>query len=290
LVSPQDFSETPFTVLMVPGAPEALYPGGSYMGYQYLLYEEAEGVAWVTVNREKALNALNPDVLGELKEAFGAISQNQAIRAAVITGAGDKAFVAGADIAAMREMTPEEGTEFATQGHATMDQIQNCRCPVIAAVNGFCLGGGLELALSCDFIYASDKAKLGLPEVNLSLFPGFGGTQRLTQLVGPGRAKEIIFTARMLSADEAADWGIVNKVVPAEELKGTVAKLAKGITTKGPVGVSLAKKVINQSLGQILIPGLKMEKDTFGECFRSEDLKEGLTAFLEKRKADFKGK
>jgi len=260
------------------------------VGYQYVLYEEVDHVAWVTVNREKALNAINADVLKELQEVFGAISQNQEIRVAVITGAGDKAFIAGADIAAMAQMTPDQAAAFCLLGHKTMSQIQDCRVPVIASVNGFCLGGGLELALSCDFIYASNKAKLGLPEVNLSLFPGFGGTQRLTQLVGPGRAKEIIFSARLLSAEEAREWGIVNKITAPEALKTEVAKTAQEIASKGPVAVSLAKRVINKGLAQTLDNGLKIERDHFTDCFRAEDLKEGLTAFLEKRRPRFQGR
>ena len=260
------------------------------MSYQYLLNEEQGQVAWVTGNREQALNALNSDVLKELQEVFEAISLNNKLRVAVITGAGDKAFVAGADIAAMREMTPDEARSFGDLGHTTMDLIQDCRVPVIAAVNGFCLGGGLEMALSCDFIYASDRAKLGLPEVNLGLFPGFGGTQRLTQLIGPGRAKELIYSARVLSASEALACGIVNRVAPAAELKGEVTKVALDIASKGPVAVALAKQVINRSLRQTLSPGLKMERETFVQCFASQDLKEGFTAFLEKRKPDFQGK
>lgn len=260
------------------------------MPYQNIILKKENAIATITINREKAMNALNADVLGELKDCVDNLSGDAEVRAVIITGAGEKAFIAGADIAAMSKMGPAEAMEFGRLGHATMNAIDHCAKPVIAAVNGFCLGGGLELALSCDFIYVSEKAKLGLPEVNLGLFPGWGGTQRLSRLIGKGRAKEVIFSAKILSAQEACDFGIANKVCKPEELITTVLAVATEISKKGPVAVGMAKKVINGGFDLPLPQGLKLELETFPKCFSTEDLKEGLTAFLEKRPANFKGK
>lgn len=260
------------------------------MSYQFLLVEKSDFVATVTVNREKALNALNADVLKELKECFTSLSTADDVRVVILTGAGDKAFVAGADIAAMSQMTVAEASEFGKLGHAATEAVDRCRKPVIAAVNGFCLGGGFELALSCDFIYASEKAKLGLPEVNLGLYPGFGGTQRLARVVGKNIAREMIFSARMLSAQEALDYGIVNRVCKPEELLATVKATAAEIAKKGPVAVQAAKRVIHEGTNKSLEEGLKLEVEDFPKLFASEDLKEGLGAFLEKRPAQFKGR
>src|SRR3989338_4050854 len=188
------------------------------MSFQFLKLERKDFVSTVTINREKAMNALNPDVLKEIKKCFEDLSKDSTVRAVILTGAGEKAFVAGADIAAMSQMSPEQAAEFGKLGHEAFAAVENCSKPVIAAVNGFCLGGGMELALSCDFIYASEKAKLGLPEVGLGLFPGWGGTQRLSRLIGKARAKELIFCARILSAPEAQAFGIVNKVCSHETL------------------------------------------------------------------------
>lgn len=260
------------------------------MAYQFLLVEKGDFIATVTINREKALNALNPDVLKEIQQCFYYLSEDKEVRVVVVTGAGDKAFIAGADIAAMSKMTPAEAREFGNLGHAAMDAVDHCKKPVIAAVNGFCLGGGMEFALSCDFIYASEKAKMGLPEVNLGLFPGWGGTQRLARLIGKGRAKELIFSAKILSAQEAYEFGIVNKVCKPEELMSSAKATAGEIVKKGPVAVAFAKQVINDGFDLPLQEGLQKEKNTFPKCFETEDLKEGLAAFLEKRPANFKGK
>lgn len=260
------------------------------MSYQFLLVDKKDFIATVTVNREKAMNALNPDVLGEIRSCFDALSEDHEVRVVVITGAGEKAFVAGADIAAMSKMTPPEAAEFGKLGHAALGAIDRCRKPVIAAVNGFCLGGGMELALSCDFIYASEKAKLGLPEVGLGLYPGFGGTQRLGRLVGKNIAREIIFTARILSAQEALGLGIVNRLCKPDELMATVMATATEIGRKGPVAVQAAKKVIHDGFDRSLKEGLQLELDDFPKLFSTEDVKEGLGAFLEKRQAFFKGK
>lgn len=260
------------------------------MSYQNIVLQIQDGVATVTINRERAMNALNSDVLKELRQAVTELGANQEVRVVIVTGAGEKAFVAGADIAAMSKMSPADALEFGKLGHATMNAIDQCKKPVIAAVNGFCLGGGLELALSCDFIYASEKAKLGLPEVNLGLFPGWGGTQRLSRLIGKNRAKEFIFNARILSAAEAFAFGIVNKLCKLEELMNDVRAVATEIGKKGPLAVGFAKQVINEGYDLPLFDGLDKELTTFPKCFETEDLKEGLAAFLEKRPANFKGK
>jgi enoyl-CoA hydratase len=260
------------------------------MSFQFLLVDTKDSIATVTINREKALNALNPDVLKDIQACFTQLSSDGGVRAVVVTGAGEKAFIAGADIAAMSTMSEADAMEFGKLGHAAMNAVDHCQKPVIAAVNGFCLGGGMELALACDFIYASEKAKLGLPETNLGLFPGWGGTQRLARLVGKGIAKELIFTARVIGAPEAKDFGIVNKLCKPEELLNDARATAAEIAKKGPVAVRMAKQVINEGFDLSLPQGLEKEKSTFPKCFSTEDLKEGLAAFLEKRPAQFKGK
>lgn len=260
------------------------------MSYETLLVEVKDSIATVKVNRPKALNALNGNVLQDLIQLSADLEKNAEVGAVILTGEGDKAFVAGADIAAMKEMNALDARCFCQLGQQAMRAIETFSSPVIAAVNGFCLGGGLELALSCDFIYASEKAKLGLPEVNLGLFPGFGGTQRLARLIGKNRAKELVYTAKMLGAAEALDWGIVNKVCVPEELLSAAEATAKEILTKGPVAVRLAKEVINQGTDLDLVSGLKLEENTFPLIFATEDRMEGVTAFLEKRAANFQGK
>ncbi len=260
------------------------------MTYQNLIVEKNGFIATVKVNREKAMNALNPDVLKEIKECFTGLSEDASLRAVILTGAGEKAFVAGADISAMSQMTSADAMTFGRLGQDAMNAVSNCSKPVIAAVNGFCLGGGMELALACDFIYASEKAKLGLPEVNLGLFPGWGGTQRLSRLIGPNRAKEIILSARLLNAQEAFQFGIVNKVCAPETLLADVNAVASEIAKKGPVAVMHAKRTIQQGLQLTLEKGLDLECSTFPKCFETQDLKEGLSAFLEKRAANFTGR
>lgn len=259
------------------------------MAYETLLVETQERICTVKVNRPKALNALNPQVLEDLIQAFEKINADEQVGAVLLTGEGEKAFVAGADIAAMKEMNALDARRFCELGHRAMNAVETCRKPVVAAVHGFCLGGGMELALSCDFIYASENAKLGLPEVNLGLFPGFGGTQRLARLVGRARAKELVFTARMISADEALQMGIVNRVLTPDVLMEEVGKTLREILSKGPVAVELAKRVINQGTDLDLNSGLTLEASTFPLIFATEDRIEGVTAFLEKRKAQFRG-
>ena len=260
------------------------------MSYETLLVETVDGISTVRVNRPKALNAINGQVLTDLIKWSKGVNQDPEVKVAILTGSGEKTFVAGADIAAMKDMNALQAREFCYLGHRAMRMVANCKKPIIAAVNGFCLGGGFELALSCDFIYASEHAKLGLPEVNLGLFPGFGGTQRLARLIGKNRAKELIYTARMLSAHEARDWGIANRVCIPDELLSQSENTAKEIISKGPVAVELAKEVINHGTDLDLSSGLALERNTFPLIFATEDRMEGVTAFLEKRKANFKGK
>ncbi len=260
------------------------------MEYKNILIEKNNSLTTIKVNRPQALNALNGEVLQELGMAVIQLGGDLETKVIVITGAGEKAFVAGADIAAMKTMTALDAKKFCDLGHEVMRQIETCPKPVIAAVNGFCLGGGLELALSCDFIYASENAKLGLPEVNLGLFPGFGGTQRLSRLIGKNKAKELVYSAKTLSASEALLWGIVNKVTPAADLLKEVETTSREIMKKGPIAVELSKRVMNEGTDLDIMSGLALEKATFPLIFATDDRNEGVGAFLEKRKAEFKGK
>lgn len=260
------------------------------MSFETILFNVENTVATVSINRPKALNALNSKVLSELFRCFIDICHQPEIRGVILKGEGGKAFVAGADIAAMQEITPLEAKKFVELGHRCMNHIETCPVPVIAAVDGFALGGGLELALACDFIYASKQSKLGLPEVNLGIFPGFGGTQRLGRVIGRNRAKELIYSAKMITADEAYQLGLVNKVCESDQLIPEVQKIMQTILKKGPVAVSLAKKVINQGIDLPLEAGLNLEANTFPVLFSTQDTKEGIKAFLEKREAKFVGK
>jgi len=259
------------------------------MTYKNILFEINDNIATVTINRPKSLNALNSEVLNEIFIAVESIASNENLRVLILTGSGEKAFVAGADISELAELNTLEAKFFVANGHKTMAALQNLSIPVIAAVNGFALGGGLELALSCDFIYASENSKFGLPEITLGLIPGFGGTQRLSRIIGKNMAKEMIFTGKMISAEEASQMGFVNIVVPADELIETVTKTAQGIAAKGKVSLNLAKQTINQGMDVDLATGCKMEIDAFALCVASEDAQEGTQAFLEKRKPVFKG-
>jgi enoyl-CoA hydratase len=259
------------------------------MDYKNLLVEVKDGIAVVKVNRPKALNALNSETVEEIGHAGTAIGVDRSIRVVIITGEGDKAFVAGADILEMKDMTPLEGMAFSDRGHRAFATLESMKKPVIAAVNGFALGGGFELALACDIIYASDRAKMGFPETTLGIFPGFGGTQKTAKLAGPCKAKELIFTGAMITAQEAYEIGLINKVVPHEELMKEVMALAAKISGNGPVSVGLAKGLINKSLSLEAGTGLALEARDFGLCFGTKDQKEGMTAFVEKRKATFEG-
>ncbi len=248
-------------------------------------------VATITINRPKALNALSTQVLTELNAALDEVAADQDVYALVITGAGEKSFVAGADIAEMKDKSVEEAAVYGKFGNEVFRKIETFRCPVIAAVNGFALGGGCELAMSCDIRIAAENAVFGQPEVGLGITPGFGGTQRLARLVGAGIAKEMIYTARNIKADRAAEIGLVNKVVAAEELMPTVMKMAAGIAKNAPIAVAYAKKAINNGLQTDIDNGIAIEVEEFSNCFATEDQTYGMTCFLEKvREKQFSNK
>jgi enoyl-CoA hydratase len=259
------------------------------MAYELILLEISEGIATISVNRPKALNALNPQVMEEIGAALKDIGQNKDVRAAILTGTGDKAFVAGADIGSMAKQTPLEAKRFGAAGQEVLFAMEAMEIPIIAAVNGFALGGGTEIAMACDFIYASEKAKFGQPEINLGIIPGFGGTQRLARLVGKGWARELCLTGVIISAQEAKEIGLVNKVFPAETLMEETRKTAKLMASKGRAALRAIKQTVNRGFDVDLRNGCAMEVDAFAVAFTSPDAKEGLTAFLEKRKPDFKG-
>ncbi len=252
---------------------------------EYVLYEVQDKVGIITINRPKALNALNSQVLSEIKEAFESVDLEK-VRCIVLTGAGEKSFVAGADIAQMSELTKEEGEKFGKLGNDIFLYIEKFPIPVIAAVNGFALGGGCELSMSCDFRICSENAVFGQPEVGLGITPGFGGTQRLARLVGPGMAKELIYSAKNIKADEAYRIGLVNHVYPLAELKNEALKLAMTIAKKAPIAVRNCKKAVNDGLQTDIDGAVEIEEKLFGACFESYDQKEGMKAFLEKRKVE----
>lgn len=254
--------------------------------YENIKVEIKDKIAYITIDRPKALNALNMDVLNELSCAFYDIDQDDSVYSVILTGEG-KAFVAGADIAQMNEMNAIEGRQMMIAGHDVMNAIENLSKPVIAAVNGFALGGGCELAMACDIRIASEKAKFGQPEVNLGIIPGFGGTQRLSRLVGKGMAKYLIMTAEIISAEQAKEIGLVEKVVPAEELLNEAKKLADTINSKAPIAISSAKLAINKGYDLDMSSASALEIETFTAPFASDDKKEGMSAFLEKRDAKF---
>jgi enoyl-CoA hydratase len=260
------------------------------MAYENIIYQVEEGIATITFNRPKALNALNAALLGELSDALDKVAADEGIRVLILTGSGDKAFVAGADITELATFNSLSAKNFATFGQAVIDKLQKLPIIVIAAVNGFALGGGTEIAIACDFIYASENAKFGQPEINLGLIPGFGGTQRLPRLIGTNMAKELIFTGKMVSAAEGNQIGLVNKVVAPAALIDEVMKVAKELAAKGKVSLRAAKQAINNGINADLATGLKIEIDAFALCYASTDAPEGTGAFLEKRKPDFTGK
>jgi len=250
---------------------------------------EGDGVAVLTVDRPKALNALNSKTLSEIEQAVDALSVMKNVRALIVTGAGEKAFVAGADISEMVDLGPEGGRRFSQLGHRAFHAIEALPFPAIAAVNGFALGGGLELALACDFIYASENAKLGVPETTLGVITGFGGSQRLARLLGKARAKELLFTAARIDAQKAKEIGLVLEVLPADQLMAHCRAVAEKIAANGPLAVAQAKKVIEFGADADLRAANELEQQAFGLLFGTDDLKEGMRAFLEKRKATFKG-
>ena len=260
------------------------------MGYQTLLFEITDSVAFITINRPDKLNALNDQVVDELADAAERIAADKAITGAVITGAGPKAFVAGADIADLAKQGPFDGKARAQRGQAVLRRIETCGKPVIAAVNGFALGGGCELAMACHLRVASETAKFGQPEVKLGVAPGYGGTQRLPRLVGKGVALHLILTGETIDAREAHRIGLVNRVVPAADLAAESEKLLRGILAMGPLAVRLAMEAVDQGLEMTLDEGLLLEANHFGLLAATRDMKEGLTAFLEKRPPRFEGR
>ncbi len=257
--------------------------------YQNILLEIQDNLALLKINRPEKLNALNKATIRELNQAFRELEADSQVRVIILTGSGEKAFVAGADISEFADFSVEEGAQLAAEGQELLfDYIENLRTPVIAAVNGFALGGGLELAMSCHFRIASENAKMGLPEVSLGVIPGYGGTQRLPELIGKGRAMEMIMTAGMMTAAEAAQNGLVNKVVPQAELLDHCKGIANKIMRNSPVAIGRAIKAVNAGFRGA--DGFKTEITAFGYCFGTEDFREGTTAFLEKRKPEFSGK
>ena len=259
------------------------------MEYKNIIFEKKDGIGYVTMNRPKALNALNTDVLTELDDVFRAIDKDEEVKIAIITGAG-RAFVAGADIAQMSELNGTEGRDMTIQGQQVMELIESINKPVIAAVNGFALGGGNELSMACDIRIASEAAKFGQPEVNLGIIPGYGGTQRLPRLVGRGMAKKLIYSAEIIDAEEAYRIGLVDEIVPADQLMDTAAKLAETIASKAPIAVKLAKAAINNGMNTDLKTGVQFEAEAYASTFVSEDRVEGMKAFLEKRPAKVKNR
>ena len=260
------------------------------MDYQNLLVDNKERVLYITINRESKLNALNAATLAELHAALTYAFADEKVGGIIITGAGPKAFVAGADIAEFADLDVEGGRKLAIDGHTKIfNLIENAGKPVIAAINGFALGGGLELAMACHIRIASDNAKMGLPEVSLGLIPGYGGTKRLTRLVGKGKALEMIMTADMITAADAYQFGLVNHVVTPEELIPKAEEILQKIINRAPLAIAAAIKAINAA-GQNDVNGYETEIAEFAKCFGTDDFKEGVSAFLEKRKPSFKGK
>ncbi|AWX44684.1 Enoyl-CoA hydratase [Flagellimonas maritima] len=259
------------------------------MNYENIYIEEENAIATILINRPKKLNALNKRTIEELHVAFKELDADEKIKVIVITGTGEKAFVAGADISEFADFSVKDGGRLAAEGQSILfDFVENLSTPVIAAINGFALGGGLELAMSCHFRLASSNAKMGLPEVSLGVIPGYGGTQRLPQLIGKGRAMELIMTAGMIDADKALAYGLVNHVVPQEELLPLSLKIASRISNNSSVAIKYAINAVNAGF-KYDENGYATEIDAFGKCFGTNDFKEGTTAFLDKRKADFPG-
>jgi len=258
--------------------------------FQNLRYETKNKIGYVTIDRPKVLNALSRAVMDELRRAFDAAKDDPEVRVVILTGAGEKAFVAGADISELAQQTPIAAKQYTHRGQAVLDAIENLGKPVIACINGFALGGGCELALACTMRLASENAKLGQPEVKLGLMPGYGGTQRLPRLVGKGVAQQLVLTGEMISAAEALRIGLVNEVVPASELIPRAEAIAAKIIANAPLAVRYAMEAVNHGLDMTLAEGLYLEATLFAVCCTTEDKNQGTRAFLEKRAAEFKGK
>ncbi|NPV90860.1 MAG: crotonase [Firmicutes bacterium] len=260
------------------------------MTWNNIKLEQDGELGVVTIDRPQALNSLNEEVLIELEQALGEVDKSEGIKVVILTGAGNKAFVAGGDILHMKDLTPAEAKSFALLGQRVTVKVETLGKPVIAAINGYALGGGCELAMACDIRIASTKCVIGLPEVTLGIFPGFGGTQRLSRLVGKGRAKELTFTALPVNAEEAYRIGLVNKVVEEDQLMEETKKMARQIASRGTIAVRLAKESINEGIEMDLHHALIHEANIFSLCFSTEEQKEGMTAFAEKRPAKFTGR
>lgn len=260
------------------------------MEFETIIFETEKRIATITFNRPEALNALNSKLLLEFGQALDAVEADEEIRVLILTGAGDKSFVAGADIGEIAKCDALQGKMFAKRGQDILGRLNKLPIVVVAAVNGFALGGGCEMSLACDFVYASETAMFGLPEINLGIMPGFGGTQRLPRLIGMNMAKEMIFTGKMITAAEAREIGLVNRVCAPDALMDDVMKVAKSISFKGRVSIRAAKQAVNTGMNVDLAAGCALEVDAFALCLASEDAREGTTAFLEKRKPSFTGK
>ncbi|MGB3210120.1 MAG: enoyl-CoA hydratase-related protein [Desulforhopalus sp.] len=260
------------------------------MEYTNILIEKDSGIATLTINRPKSLNALNKETLEEMLACCKELRTDRSVQVLILTGAGDRSFVAGADISYMQGLDTAGGKDFGRLGHAVTRTIENLPQPVIAAINGFALGGGCELAISCDIRLASDNAKFGQPEVNLGVIPGFGGTQRLPRLIGKGLASELLFSGKIIDAAEAGRIGLVNRVVSQDDLMTECRELAEMICSRGPAAVRLCKEVVNNGMEMDLHRACSYEADLFALCFSEDEQKEGMTAFLEKRPPDFQNK
>lgn len=260
------------------------------MEYKYIIYEKSDGVATIILNRPEALNAFSKDVVSEILHVLEDIKNDENVQVVILTGAGEKAFSAGADIKSMAGMNALKARELSLMGEKLCVALENLEKPVIAALNGYALGGGLEVAMSCDLRIASENARVGQTEVNIGLIPGWGGTQRLTRLVGMTKAKELVFTGKMIDAKTAEQIGILNMVVPADKFRETVRQFALELASKAPVAVKVAKVLINKGSDIGLDSALALEREGFGVVASTEDLKEGVAAFSEKRKPSFKGK
>ena len=260
------------------------------MAYENIKVERRDQIAFVTIDRQKVLNALNMAVMTELREAFTSIKDDADVRVAILTGAGEKAFVAGADIGELNKNNPVEAKAYTHRGQSVLDLIENLGKPVIAAINGFALGGGCELAMACSFRIASENAKLGQPEVKLGIIAGYGGTQRLPRLVGKGLANQILTTGEMIGAQEAHRIGLVNEVLPPGDLLKRAEEIAKKIIANAPLAIQYTLEAVNKGMNMPLAEGLFLEATLFSVACATEDKKEGTSAFLEKRQANFKGK
>ncbi|MFQ5751256.1 MAG: enoyl-CoA hydratase-related protein [bacterium] len=260
------------------------------MAYENILFKKENKIAYITIDRPKVLNALNWQTMQEIREAFSKIKEDNSVSGVIITGTGEKSFVAGADIKELATKNPVGAKEFSMASQEILHFIEHFPKPILAAVNGYCLGGGCELAMACHIRVASENAKFGQPEVNLGIIPGNGGTQRLSRLVGKGRALELILTGNLIDAREAYRIGLVNKVTDAAQLMTVAEDILKTIFSKGPVAVKLGLEAVNHGMELTLDEGIQLESNLFGLCFSTQDMKEGTQAFIEKRPPDFKGK